>query len=48
MQTEKKCSKCKKGLNGQQIGLFFLSFFILITSVYGSYHLFKNLISLFY
>ena len=48
MKKEKGCSTCKKGLSGQQIGLFGLSLFILGTSIYGTILFFKNIISLFY
>jgi hypothetical protein len=48
MKQEKSCKSCKKGLSGQQIGLFGFSLFILGTSIYGIILLFKNIISLFY
>jgi hypothetical protein len=48
METEKNCSKCKKGLNKTQIGLIGVSFLILGTSIYGIIELTKKLISIFF
>ena len=48
MEQEKGCSKCKKGLSNQQIGLGVLSLFILGTSIYGTIDLLKKIISFFF
>jgi hypothetical protein len=48
MSQEKKCNSCKKGLSNTQIGLVFLSFLILGTSIYGTYSLVLKLISIFF
>ena len=48
MEKEKGCSKCKKGLSGQQIGLGLLSLFILGTSIYGTIDIITKIISFFF
>lgn len=46
-QKTTDCKKCKKGLSKTQIGLIILSFYILISSIYGSYKLIGLLINSF-
>ena len=48
MEQEKGCSKCKKGLSNQQIGLGILSLFILSTSIYGTFDLLRKIIYFFF
>lgn len=48
MEQEKGCSKCKKGLSNQQIGLGIISLFILGTSIYGTINLIQKIISFFF
>lgn len=48
MQKEKGCGTCKKRLNNTQIFMTVLSFYILLTSIYGSVKLFNELISIFW
>lgn len=42
-----ECQSCKKGLKVSQYWVILLSFYMLITSIYGTVVLFKKLISLF-
>jgi hypothetical protein len=45
--TEVKCQACKRGLSNTQIGLLVVSAYILISSIYGTIELIKNLIGFF-
>jgi hypothetical protein len=45
--TEVKCQACKKVFSNTQIGLIVVSVYVLISSVYGTIELIKNLIGLF-
>ena len=45
--TEVKCQACKTGLSNTQIGLLVVSAYILISSIYGTIELIKNLIGFF-
>lgn len=45
--TEVKCQACKKGMSNTQIGLIIFSAYILISSIYGTIELIKNLIGMF-
>jgi len=49
MEEEKKeeCETCKKGLNVSQTSMIVLSFYILISGIYGTYKIIQNIISLF-
>jgi len=48
MEEEKKeCESCSKGMNVTQKGMFILSFYILLSSIYGNYVIVKELLSLF-
>ena len=42
-----QCKQCKKGLNTTQKGLVVLSFYILISSIYGTIKLIQLLSDLF-
>jgi hypothetical protein len=47
-QQTTECKKCKqRGPGAFQIGSIILGFYIIITSIYGTIELFKNIISLF-
>jgi hypothetical protein len=39
------CKTCKKGLSNTQKGLVVFSFYILISSIYGTYKLIESLIN---
>jgi hypothetical protein len=45
--TEVKCQACKKVISKSQIGLIIISSYLLISSIYGTVELIKNLIRLF-
>lgn len=45
--TEVKCQACKRGMSNTQIGLLVVSAYILISSIYGTIELIKNLIGFF-
>jgi hypothetical protein len=45
---EKKCSTCKKGLSLPQWSMLFLSFYILISAIYGTVKIIQDLYSMFY
>jgi len=52
METKKTtqvdgCNTCKKGLSNTQKSMVALGFYILLTSIYGTVHLFKLLYNLF-
>ena len=51
MEREKatvvKCQACKRGMNNTQIGLLVVSAYILVSSIYGTIELIKNLIGFF-
>lgn len=45
---ETKCNSCKTNkLTKQQIGIVFLSFYLLFSSAYGTIHLFREVMKLF-
>lgn len=48
MQEKSNCSKCNKTGPGKvQIGMIIFGFYLLFSSVYGTYHLIKELINFF-
>jgi len=47
-EKNKECSSCKKGLSKNQWSLIFLSMYILFSSIYGTYEIFKKIYHLFF
>ena len=43
MKKEKECSSCKKqGLNGKEVFMIALGFFVTASAIYGIIHFIKN------
>ena len=45
--TEVGCQACKKSFTSTQKGLIILSIYVLLSSIYGTIELIKNLIEIF-
>ena len=46
-ENKEECQSCSKGMNASQKGMVVLSFYILLSSIYGNYHLIQKLLDLF-
>jgi len=46
-ENTEECQSCSKGMSTTQKGMVFLSFYILISSIYGNYRLIIELLELF-
>lgn len=45
-ENTEECQSCSKGMSTSQKGMVVLSFYILLSSIYGTYVLLQDLISL--